>query len=54
MAGTVNTVTHISVTQTEEISFPPAQSINQSINHAVTQIFEALHHKQEVRGFDSR
>jgi len=49
MAGHVNTVILIAVAQQTRNFFPLC-----TINHAVTQMVEALHHKQEGCGLDSR
>ena len=49
MAGPVNTVTHIPVIHETRNFF-----LSFTINHAVTKVVNALHHKSEGRGFDSR
>jgi len=48
MAGHVNTVIHNSVAQRTNF-YPPC-----TINHAVTQMVEAMKHKPEGCGLDSR
>ena len=49
MAGHVNMVMHISVAQKTTNFYPLCK-----INHAITQMIEALHHKPEGCGLDSR